>query len=160
MRYVSNAQSYSAFGFPFVSLWSRVLMYMQIFTYNSNNMVDQSIQGPNSVLLELAFQADPLVITSTEVCPTSILSFSRRFVGLHNCKLEAKNISFELLCTDSVETLESRSLQCIFGGFQVFSTWIIRFWSANQNSALYALCQGCWQTSPGYEVAKFPDCYY
>ena len=38
-----------------------------------------------------AFQADLLVITSTEVCPSSILSFSRRFIGSHNCKLKAKN---------------------------------------------------------------------
>ena len=32
-----------------------------------------------------------------------------------------------LLCTDSVERLESRSSQCVFGGFRVFSTWDYAF---------------------------------
>ena len=45
------------------------------------------------------FLADPLVITSTEVCPSRILSFFRRFIGSHNCKLKAKNISFDSVLT-------------------------------------------------------------
>ena len=32
-----------------------------------------------------------------------------------------------LLCTESVERLESRSSQCLFGGFRVFSTWDYAF---------------------------------
>ena len=42
-------------------------------------------RGPNRVLLALAFQADPFV--SSQICPSSILFFSRRFFGSHNCKL-------------------------------------------------------------------------
>ena len=53
-------------------------------------MVGHSTQERNGVPLALAFQADPLrkrAFVSKQVCPSSILFFSRRFFGSHNCKV-------------------------------------------------------------------------
>ena len=63
-----------------------------------------------------------------------------------------KDVRRLLLCTDSVERLESRSSQCAFGGFRVFSTWDYGFLIDQSEFSTLRAVPGLLIDKPWYEL--------